>query len=99
MSPSFSTFVPSQDKTILVLGGSYGGLRAASILSKALPEGSGHRVILVERNSHFNRESSADFGCETIDPEGKEGRKRGRNPVRASNPEIAQHIVIDLPVH
>lgn len=40
-------------KTVLVLGGSYGGARAARILSETLPEG--WRVVVLERNSHMNR--------------------------------------------
>lgn len=56
-SSSASCVLPtSTDKSIVILGGSYAGLRAASILSDALPEGSGFRVIVVDRNSHFNRE-------------------------------------------
>lgn len=43
-------------KTVLVLGGSYGGARAARILSETLPEG--WRVVVLERNSHMNREST-----------------------------------------
>lgn len=39
-------------KNVVVLGGSYGGMHAAMVLAKKLPPS--HRVILVERNSHFN---------------------------------------------
>ncbi|KAF9222172.1 FAD/NAD(P)-binding domain-containing protein [Gyrodon lividus] len=39
-------------KTVAVLGGSYGGCRAAQVLAAGLP--SGWRVVLVDRNSHFN---------------------------------------------
>ncbi|KAG8215634.1 hypothetical protein J3R82DRAFT_7504 [Butyriboletus roseoflavus] len=39
-------------KTVAVLGGSYGGNRAAQVLTAGLP--SGWRVVLVDRNSHFN---------------------------------------------
>ncbi|KAG9312390.1 hypothetical protein JVU11DRAFT_6767 [Chiua virens] len=39
-------------KTVAVLGGSYGGNRVAQILAAGLP--SGWRVVLVDRNSHFN---------------------------------------------
>ncbi|KAF9232991.1 hypothetical protein BU15DRAFT_54458 [Melanogaster broomeanus] len=39
-------------KTVAVLGGSYGGYRAAQVLAAGLP--SGWRVVLVDRNSHFN---------------------------------------------
>ncbi|CEH14929.1 Monodehydroascorbate/ferredoxin reductase [Ceraceosorus bombacis] len=41
-----------QAKNVLVLGGSYGGMHAASVLAQKLPPS--HRVILIERNSHFN---------------------------------------------
>jgi hypothetical protein len=40
-------------KNVVVLGGSYGGMHAASVLAQRLPPT--HRVILIERNSHFNR--------------------------------------------
>ncbi|KIJ19554.1 hypothetical protein PAXINDRAFT_166669 [Paxillus involutus ATCC 200175] len=39
-------------RTVAVLGGSYGGYRAAQVLAAGLP--SGWRVVLVDRNSHFN---------------------------------------------
>ncbi|KAI9463162.1 hypothetical protein HD554DRAFT_2027295 [Boletus coccyginus] len=39
-------------KTVAILGGSYGGNRAARVLAAGLP--SGWRVVLVDRNSHFN---------------------------------------------
>ncbi|SNX84216.1 uncharacterized protein MEPE_02924 [Melanopsichium pennsylvanicum] len=39
-------------QNIVVLGGSYGGMHAATVLAQKLP--STHRVILIERNSHFN---------------------------------------------
>ncbi|UZJ51899.1 hypothetical protein CBS101457_001219 [Exobasidium rhododendri] len=39
-------------KNVVVLGGSYGGMHAASVLAQRLPPS--HRVILIERNSHFN---------------------------------------------
>jgi NADH dehydrogenase FAD-containing subunit len=39
-------------KNVLVLGGSYGGMHAATVLANKLPPS--HRVILIERNSHFN---------------------------------------------
>ncbi|EKD02714.1 oxidoreductase [Trichosporon asahii var. asahii CBS 8904] len=39
-------------KTVLVLGGSYGGARAARILSETLPPD--WRVVVLERNSHMN---------------------------------------------
>ncbi|KAK1224814.1 hypothetical protein PQX77_012268 [Marasmius sp. AFHP31] len=39
-------------KTVAVLGAAYGGNRAAQILAAGLPEG--WRVVLVDRNTHFN---------------------------------------------
>ncbi|KIP04635.1 hypothetical protein PHLGIDRAFT_25487 [Phlebiopsis gigantea 11061_1 CR5-6] len=39
-------------KTVAVLGASYGGNRAAQLLTQELPEG--WRVVLVDRNTHFN---------------------------------------------
>ena len=42
-------------KTVVVLGASYGGARAARLLSQSLPEG--WRVVVIDRNSHMNRES------------------------------------------
>ncbi|KAJ1602266.1 hypothetical protein NDA14_003608 [Ustilago hordei] len=44
----------SEDHTqnVVVLGGSYGGIHAATVLAQKLPPT--HRVILIERNSHFN---------------------------------------------
>ncbi|ESK97088.1 amid-like nadh [Moniliophthora roreri MCA 2997] len=39
-------------KTVAVLGASYGGNRAAQILAAGLPEG--WRIVLVDRNTHFN---------------------------------------------
>ena len=42
-------------KNVLVLGGSYGGSHAAMVLARKLPPT--HRVILIERNTHFNRTS------------------------------------------
>jgi apoptosis-inducing factor 2 len=38
-------------KNIIVVGGSYVGLRSAEYLGAAMHET--HRVILVEKNSHF----------------------------------------------
>ncbi|KAI6043581.1 hypothetical protein EDC04DRAFT_3087939 [Pisolithus marmoratus] len=38
--------------TVVVLGASYGGFRAAQLLATNLPEG--WRVVVVERNSHLN---------------------------------------------
>lgn len=49
-STSMST--KSHTKTVVVLGGSYGGNRAAQLLAEGLPQG--WRVVLVDRNSHLN---------------------------------------------
>ncbi|ORY67954.1 hypothetical protein BCR35DRAFT_308328 [Leucosporidium creatinivorum] len=50
--PSSASSRPSPIKNVVVLGGSYAGGRAAEVLSKVLPEG--YRVVLVDRQSHFN---------------------------------------------
>lgn len=42
----------SHTQNVVVLGGSYGGMHAATVLAQKLPPS--HRVILIERNSHFN---------------------------------------------
>ncbi|KAI0338798.1 iron uptake cluster protein [Trametopsis cervina] len=39
-------------RTVVVLGASYGGVRAAQILAQGLPEG--WRVVLIDRNTHMN---------------------------------------------
>ncbi|KAG7085379.1 hypothetical protein E1B28_002943 [Marasmius oreades] len=39
-------------KTVVVLGAAYGGNRAAQMLAAGLPEG--WRIVLVDRNTHFN---------------------------------------------
>ncbi|KAH7910088.1 hypothetical protein BJ138DRAFT_1009593 [Hygrophoropsis aurantiaca] len=39
-------------KTVVVMGGSYGGCRAARVLAEGLPRG--WRVVLIDRNSHIN---------------------------------------------
>lgn len=39
-------------KTVVVLGASYGGARAAKVLSESIPDN--WRVIVIERNSHAN---------------------------------------------
>ncbi|KAJ7932895.1 hypothetical protein B0H13DRAFT_754194 [Mycena leptocephala] len=39
-------------KTVVVLGASYGGARAAQIIAAGLPEG--WRLVLIDRNSHLN---------------------------------------------
>ncbi|KII84921.1 hypothetical protein PLICRDRAFT_117059 [Plicaturopsis crispa FD-325 SS-3] len=49
-----NTPAPAQDstKTVVVLGASTGGYRAAHLIAEGLPEG--WRVIVIERNSHNN---------------------------------------------
>ncbi|KAF8180332.1 hypothetical protein K438DRAFT_1725596 [Mycena galopus ATCC 62051] len=42
----------TKTKTVVVLGGAYGGARAAQIIAAGLPDG--WRVVLVDRNSHVN---------------------------------------------
>ncbi|KAK0536093.1 hypothetical protein OC835_002165 [Tilletia horrida] len=42
----------SSTQNVVVLGGSYGGMHAATVLAQKLPPT--HRVILIDRNSHFN---------------------------------------------
>ncbi|KAG2106256.1 uncharacterized protein F5147DRAFT_701634 [Suillus discolor] len=49
-STSMHTTFPT--KTVVVLGGSYGGSRAVQVLAKGMPQG--WRVVLVDRNSHMN---------------------------------------------
>ncbi|KAF7334733.1 Apoptosis-inducing factor B [Mycena sanguinolenta] len=39
-------------KTVVVLGGSYGGARAAQLIAAGLPDG--WRLVLIDRNSHVN---------------------------------------------
>lgn len=46
---SFSTMAAAKTKTVAVLGGSYGGYRAATLLGQELPQG--WRVVMVDRNS------------------------------------------------
>lgn len=48
-------------KTILILGGAYAGRRAAQLVSGNLPKG--WRVVVIEKNSHFNRESRLAIPC------------------------------------
>ncbi|CAO1613769.1 unnamed protein product [Parajaminaea phylloscopi] len=48
----YSGVESSATKNVVVLGGSYGGMHAATVLAQKLPPS--HRVILIERNSHFN---------------------------------------------
>jgi hypothetical protein len=50
----------SGSRTILVLGASYGGLRAARMIAEGLTVdelAQGWHVVCVDRNSHFNRPS------------------------------------------
>ncbi|KAF8601958.1 FAD/NAD(P)-binding domain-containing protein [Ceratobasidium sp. AG-I] len=51
---AFSTVMStvSAMKTVLVMGCSYGGARAARVLAQGLPEG--YSVVVIERNSHAN---------------------------------------------
>lgn len=43
---------PSSQKTILVIGGSFTGFHLTHLLAHSLP--TGYRVVLVEKNTHFN---------------------------------------------
>ncbi|KAG2136596.1 uncharacterized protein EDB93DRAFT_1253891 [Suillus bovinus] len=43
---------PFPTKTVVILGGSYGGSRAAQVLAQGIPQG--WRIVLVDRNSHRN---------------------------------------------
>ncbi|EGN97542.1 hypothetical protein SERLA73DRAFT_92683 [Serpula lacrymans var. lacrymans S7.3] len=53
MSTSSQTFnAPAGLKTVVVLGASYGGHRAAKVLAGGLPDG--WRVVVIDRNSHAN---------------------------------------------
>lgn len=47
---------PFSTRTVVVLGASYGGARAARMLSQTLPVG--WRLVVIDRNSHMNRECS-----------------------------------------
>ncbi|KAG1868385.1 FAD/NAD(P)-binding domain-containing protein [Suillus subalutaceus] len=49
-STSLHTSIPT--RTVVVMGGSYGGSRAAQLLAEGLPQG--WRLVLVDRNSHMN---------------------------------------------
>ncbi|KAJ7932938.1 hypothetical protein B0H13DRAFT_754415 [Mycena leptocephala] len=44
--------VSTPSKTVVVLGASYGGARAAQVIAAGLPEG--WRLVLIDRNSHLN---------------------------------------------
>ncbi|BGP42000.1 hypothetical protein JCM10449v2_005997 [Rhodotorula kratochvilovae] len=43
---------PAATRNVVVLGASYAGARAAELLSRTLP--STHRVVVIDRQSHFN---------------------------------------------
>ena len=66
--PSLSTFPtmpsPFPTKTVVVLGASYGGARAARLLSQSLP--AGWRVVVIDRNSHMNREIISSYVCRPV---------------------------------
>ncbi|TDL24336.1 FAD/NAD(P)-binding domain-containing protein [Rickenella mellea] len=47
-----STFRINKKKTVIVLGGSYGGARAAQVLAESLPDEC--LIIMIDRNSHAN---------------------------------------------
>ncbi|KAG1769938.1 hypothetical protein EV702DRAFT_1140286 [Suillus placidus] len=49
---STSTPTTFPTRTVAILGGSYGGSRAAQVLAEGMPQG--WRVVLVDRNSHLN---------------------------------------------
>lgn len=49
---SSSTYRPPK-KTVVVMGASYGGARAAKLLSQGLPPD--WRLVVIDRNSHMNR--------------------------------------------
>ncbi|CDS00533.1 uncharacterized protein SPSC_02082 [Sporisorium scitamineum] len=49
---AFGDASEAHTQNVVVLGGSYGGMHAATVLAQKLPPT--HRVILIERNSHFN---------------------------------------------
>ncbi|KAI6040174.1 hypothetical protein EDC04DRAFT_3111575 [Pisolithus marmoratus] len=51
-APHLTASMTAELHTVVVLGASYGGFRAAQLLATNLPEG--WRVVLVERNSHLN---------------------------------------------
>ena len=58
--------VPLPSKTVVVLGASYGGARAARLLSLSLP--AGWRLIVIDRNSHMNRAFATSFNGERANP-------------------------------
>ncbi|KAJ7440307.1 hypothetical protein B0H11DRAFT_2292979 [Mycena galericulata] len=47
-----ATHGSSPTKTVVVLGGAYGGARAAQLIAAGLPDG--WRIVLIDRNSHVN---------------------------------------------
>ncbi|KAI9732626.1 MAG: hypothetical protein M1834_003962 [Cirrosporium novae-zelandiae] len=49
---TYHALPPEKCRNILILGGSFAGLQAARLLAHSVP--TGHRVILIEKNSHFH---------------------------------------------
>jgi NADH dehydrogenase FAD-containing subunit len=49
---TYKALPPSQTKNVVIVGGSFAGYFTAKFLSETLP--TGYRVVLVEKNSHFN---------------------------------------------
>ena len=49
---TYKALPASQRKNVVVLGGSFAGYFTAKFLTETLP--TGHRVVLIEKNSHFN---------------------------------------------
>lgn len=45
---------PDGFKNIVIMGGSYGGLRAARVLAEKLVDRHDYRIIVIDRNSHMN---------------------------------------------
>ncbi|KAH6409614.1 hypothetical protein HBI14_153320 [Parastagonospora nodorum] len=49
---TYKSLPPSQSKNVVVVGGSFTGYFTAKHLTETLP--TGYRVVLIEKNSHFN---------------------------------------------
>ncbi|EAT90306.2 hypothetical protein SNOG_02094 [Parastagonospora nodorum SN15] len=49
---TYKSLPPSQSKNVVVVGGSFTGYFTAKHLAETLP--TGYRVVLIEKNSHFN---------------------------------------------
>lgn len=49
---TYKSLPPSETKNVVVIGGSFAGVQIAKRLADTLP--TGYRVILIEKNSHFN---------------------------------------------